>query len=210
MNAKINRPAPSKNEQPVLVKTSTQPQIKDYFKKVIELKQSKEQFPIDLDDVYSLVYNKKGIAVKRLMFLYTEGIDYQSLHQNVKREIGGSVRTVYMLSIECFEHLICRKNRSVFEVYRQVFHKALEKHLSNDSLVSIPEYCEEFNKTIRSFYGLKAHYKKAFVFNGVADYMYNWFFNHLKERKKVDEERLQYNTRHQLQLQMANQLNLFS
>ena len=47
----------------------------------------------------------------------------------MKREDGKGHRKadVYMLSTACMEYFIARKVRSVFEVYRQVFHQTLEE-----------------------------------------------------------------------------------
>jgi hypothetical protein len=58
---------------------------------------------------------------------FIEGIDFISLDQNVKREVGGTIVHNYLLSTSCLEYFIARKVRPVFEVYRQVFHKAVQK-----------------------------------------------------------------------------------
>lgn len=97
-------------------------------------KDSKE-FPVNLDDVWPLVYSAKEKAVRALKSndLFLQNVDYQVLAQNgeksgVLAQNGGKVRNgrpteIYMLSVPCLEFFIARKVRPVFEVYRQVFHK---------------------------------------------------------------------------------------
>lgn len=111
--------------------------------------QSNEQFPVDLDSVWPLVYTEKGKAVRALKNcdLFVQGIDYQVfpqdgkqneplLAQNGKQTLlrkdaeqkkrdprGGSNKETYLLSLPCLEFFIARKVRPVFDVYREVFHK---------------------------------------------------------------------------------------
>ena len=110
-----------------LSKESTESEIKTYFQKVLELKQSNEDFPVSLDDVWPLVYADKGKAVRALKGNFIEDVDFVSFTQNGKRETGATQTTNYKLSVSCMEYFIARKVRSVFEVYRQVFHKAAEQ-----------------------------------------------------------------------------------
>lgn len=118
-----------------LTKDSTAEQIKLYFERVLELYRSNEQFPINLDDVWMLVYADKGKAVRALKKDFIEGEDFTSFAQNVKRETGevfdqngknpngGRPTISYHLSVSCLEYFIARKVRSVFNVYRTVFKK---------------------------------------------------------------------------------------
>ena len=112
--------------------------IKSYFEGVHELLKSKgsEAFCVNLDEVWSLVYERKESAVKALLKDYFEGVDYtikaddtirlQAKLENQSVTDGWKVRKDYYLTVSCLEHLIARKERRVFEVYRQVFHQALE------------------------------------------------------------------------------------
>lgn len=115
-----------------LNKQSTEAEIKAYFCAVLNLAKSDEEFPVNLDEVWPLVYARKDVAVKKLKNneLFIEGIDYQPLHQNVERsengQFNGADKVTYMLSVPCLEFFIARKVRPVFEVYRQVFHKVAE------------------------------------------------------------------------------------
>lgn len=116
----------------LLSKESSDTQIKQYFEKVLELKKQDENFPVDLDEVWPLVYTHKHKAVKALKddVMFTEEHDYQCLNQKgeSKSGIGGDRRSVkYMLSTSCLEYFIARKVRPVFNVYREVFHRVAEK-----------------------------------------------------------------------------------
>lgn len=111
-----------------LTKQSSDSEIKAYFEGIAKLMQSNEPFPVNLEDVWQLVYATKSKAVQTLRRseLFIEGIDYQSLNQKVQREVGGTTRVEYMLSVPCLEFFIARKVRPVFEVYRKVFHKVVD------------------------------------------------------------------------------------
>nr|DAE40358.1 MAG TPA: hypothetical protein [Bacteriophage sp.] len=122
-----------------LTKQSTDQEIKAYFEEVLRLSRDSEEFPVNLDDVWPLVYAEKGKAVRALKSneLFVEGIDFILLAQNGKQDsplaqngkrmangqFNGGDKVTYMLSVPCLEFFIARKVRPVFEVYRQVFHK---------------------------------------------------------------------------------------
>lgn len=121
-----------------LTKQSSEAEIKAYFCAVLNLSESDEEFPVNLDDVWPLVYSRKDKAVRALQSndLFIKGIDYQVLPQNgensqVIHQNGGKPKEgrpvdIYMLSVPCLEFFIARKVRPVFEVYRKVFHKVAE------------------------------------------------------------------------------------
>lgn len=110
-----------------LTKQSTAQEIKAYFEEVLKLSKDSKEFPVNLDEVWPLVYAEKGKAVRALKSneLFVEGIDFILLAQNGKQvnSWGGNNQVTYMLSVPCLEFFIARKVRPVFEVYRQVFHK---------------------------------------------------------------------------------------
>lgn len=130
-------PAPTLNEQSTQIinlKTATDAELMLYFKKVIELKNTGEKFPVKLDEVWPLVYTRKNNAIRALKNNtdFIEGFDYQSLLQNEQQDLtqkkhGGHNREDYELSLSCMEYFIARKVRRVFEVYRQVFHNTTSK-----------------------------------------------------------------------------------
>jgi len=106
-----------------LSKASTNNEIKAYFERVLQLYQSNEKFPINLDDVWMLVYSQRSKAIQALKRNFIEQEDYTSFSQSVEREIGGSIKIIYNLTTSCFEYFIARKVRTVFNVYREVFKK---------------------------------------------------------------------------------------
>ena len=108
----------------ILSKASGMEEVKKYFTAVLELSKSNEEFPVNLDEVWMLVYSEKGKAVRALTTneQFIEGIDYKVFAQNGENPQGGRPTNEYYLSISCLEFFIARKVRAVFEVYRQVFH----------------------------------------------------------------------------------------
>lgn len=118
-----------------LTKQSTDQEIKAYFEEVLKLSKDSKEFPVNLDDVWPLVFGRKEEAVRALKNdkLFVENIDYQVLRKNAEnpdsftqrseKPQGGRPTNTYMLSVPCLEFFIARKVRPVFEVYRQVFHK---------------------------------------------------------------------------------------
>jgi hypothetical protein len=112
-----------------LTKQSTGQEIKAYFKEVLKLSKDSEEFPVNLDEVWPLVFGRKQEAVRALKNdkLFVENIDFQPLRKGAQRsdngQFNGCDKVTYMLSVPCLEFFIARKVRSVFEVYRQVFHK---------------------------------------------------------------------------------------
>lgn len=115
----------------ILSKESSNEELKTYFNAVLELSQSNNEFPVNLDDVWMLVYGRKQEAVRALTSndQFIEGVDYQSVRKDAQQDLenswGGNNKVDYKLSISCLEFFIARKVRPVFEVYRQVFHKAI-------------------------------------------------------------------------------------
>jgi hypothetical protein len=116
-------------EQIVLTKQSAKSEIKTYFQKVLELKQSGKEFPVDLELVYPLVYERKEEAVRALRADFIQDVDYQVLRRNAEQKSGrgGHNRINYHLSVSCMEWFVARKVRTVFDVYRKVFHKVAEQ-----------------------------------------------------------------------------------
>ena len=156
-----------------LTKQSSDSEIKAYFIQVLNLSRSKEEFPVDLDEVWPLVFKFRADAVRALAKnnLFVKGIDYQVFSKNAEnsevlfhsknkpneaasdiaktdrdgRNLGGRPQNTYMLSVPCLEFFIARKVRPVFEVYRQVFHKVAGGGISlgNQVFQSVPMGLEE-------------------------------------------------------------------
>ena len=150
-----------------LTKQSSESEIKAYFIQVLNLSRSKEEFPVNLDEVWALAYKEKGKAVRALRTneLFVDGIDYQVFTPNGQKtdgvfaqngkksddaqddgkNLGGRPQNTYMLSVPCLEFFIARRVRPVFEVYRQVFHKVAGGGISlgNQVFQSVPMGLEE-------------------------------------------------------------------
>lgn len=156
-----------------LTKESCESEIKAYFIQVLNLSRSKEEFPVNLDEVWPLVFKFRADAVRALAKneLFVKGIDYQVFSKNAEnsevlfhsknkpneatsdnaktdkdgRNLGGRPQNTYMLSVPCLEFFIARRVRPVFEVYRQVFHKVAGGGISlgNQVFQSVPMSLEE-------------------------------------------------------------------
>ena len=115
-----------------LSKKSDSSDIKKYFEAICNLQASGKEFPVSLEDVWPLVYNRKDYAVKALVEsdLFIQDADYQFFRQKAENSGRGRSSGEYWLSIPCLEFFIARKKREVFEVYRQVFHKAMNPVMS--------------------------------------------------------------------------------
>lgn len=119
-----------------LTKSSPESDLKRYFTAVLELSKADNKFPINLDEVWPLVYNRRDKAISTLKKNFFEGEDFQvienqPLPQMVERsekgQFNGANKINYFLSLSCMEYFIARKVRPVFEVYRQVFHKTAQQ-----------------------------------------------------------------------------------
>lgn len=110
-------------QQIVLTKQCSEEQIKRYFTAVLKLSKSGDEFPVNLDEVWMLVYGQKSDAVSALKGNFIQDVDYQVLRKNPQNPKGGRPTDVYKLSVPCMEFFIARKVRVVFDVYRVVFHK---------------------------------------------------------------------------------------
>ena len=143
-----------------LTKQSTDQEIKAYFEEVLRMSRDSEEFPVNLDEVWPLVYSAKEKAVRALKSndLFLQNVDYQVLAQNgeksgVLAQNGGKVPNgrpteIYMLSVPCLEFFIARKVRPVFEVYRQVFHKVASGELMRPKAPAYSKPCD-FETTIK-------------------------------------------------------------
>lgn len=113
-----------------LTTESTEAQIRAYFNGLLTIARTQtNDFPVNLEDVWRLVYSRKDKAVRALKTYFIQDVDFQPLpqngEQNTKKGQGGHNETTYFLSLACLEFFVARKVRAVFEVYRQVFHKAI-------------------------------------------------------------------------------------
>lgn len=68
----------------VLSKDSSESEIKRYFNAVLELSKSDNEFPVNLDEVWMLIYSEKGKAVRALKENFIEGVDYNTFAKMAK------------------------------------------------------------------------------------------------------------------------------
>lgn len=105
----------------LLTKQFTPEVLKAYFSQILNLYQKGEHYPVDLEDVWRLIYSGKNKAVRALKRDFIEYEDYVTV--TIPGQGGQFPTTVYKLTTACFEYFIARKVREVFEVYRKVFKK---------------------------------------------------------------------------------------
>ena len=60
----------------ILSKESSESQIKRYFNAVLELSKSDNQFPVNLDEVWPLVYTRRDSAIDALKRDFIENDDF--------------------------------------------------------------------------------------------------------------------------------------
>lgn len=114
-------------EEIILSKKSTESEIKSYFMAVLKLAQSDEEFPVNLEEVWMLVYENRNKAVEFLKQNFIKDVDFQTKARKVEASnvAGFVIAKDYYLTVPCLEFFIARKVRAVFEVYRQVFHRKM-------------------------------------------------------------------------------------
>ena len=113
-------------EAAYLTAESSEAQLKAYFNGLLTIAQSQTtDFPVNLDDVWRLVYSRKDKAVSTLKRMFIQNVDYQLIPQKVEQVSGAKHVDNYFLSLSCLEFFVARKVRAVFDVYRKVFHKAI-------------------------------------------------------------------------------------
>ena len=118
-----------------LTKASTSDELRQYFNAILQLAKDENKFPINLDEVWPLVYARRDFAVRELKKSFIEGEDYLAenevfLQNEENPRRGGRPGITYHLSLSCLEYFIARKVRPVFEVYRQVFHKTAQQQMA--------------------------------------------------------------------------------
>ena len=72
-----------------LSKTSSSEEIKMYFNAILKLAKASEEFPVNFDEVWMLVYNRRDYAVDALKKDFIEGVDY--VCTSVKTEVGSNL-----------------------------------------------------------------------------------------------------------------------
>jgi len=122
--------------------TLSQSHASQYFEYVFRKEKSGDQYPVDLDEVWPLFYNRKDVAVRELKKSFYEGEDFST---KMRKSTNGRPRKSYLLSVGCLEHFVVRKNREVFEVYRtlrQKYQSGQLTHLSEDEKLLVEKHRE--------------------------------------------------------------------
>ena len=75
-----------------------------------------------------MAYPRKEEAVRELKRNFIEDEDYifRKNAEKLKTKQLGRTKIEYFLSVACLEYFIAKRVKPVFDVYRQVFHKAIE------------------------------------------------------------------------------------
>ncbi len=159
-----------------LTKKSSSTEIKEYFNAVHNLTESAEEFPVNLNEVWMLVYGRKSDATEALQRDFIEGIDYKVLRQNPQNSNGGRPTNEYKLTLSCMEYFIARKVRPVFEVYRQVFHHATKPMSQLEILAQSVQILQEQEKRVQQLEtGQKEIREKVALIEAKQTTHQNWF-----------------------------------
>lgn len=137
--------------------------LKAYFTRIVALHESGEKFPVNLDEVWPLVYTQKGRAILELKKNFIEGDDYLVFSQKVKNLAGGRPVMNYMLSVKCLEYFIARKVRPVFEVYSKVLHERIKEEKNPDLIAD--RYINTYRKKGKADDWIKARFEGKVVRN---------------------------------------------
>lgn len=108
-----------------LTKQSSNNEIQLYFEKVRALRLSKEEFPVNFDEVWPLVYENRGNAKRELVSKFIDGIDYYFVQDNNivrANKIRNGIAYEAYLSIPCLEWFLVKKDKRLFEIYKKVFY----------------------------------------------------------------------------------------
>lgn len=81
-----------------LTKSSSSEEIKMYFNAILKLQSASEEFPVNLDEVWMLVYNRRDYAVDALKKDFIENEDF--ICTSVKTEVGSNKFDYYLEEIQ--------------------------------------------------------------------------------------------------------------
>ena len=177
-------------------------QLRAYFEKVLNIRNSGETFPVDLDEVWPLAYSRKDNAVKVLLKKFIPNKEYvaqksenQRFRQNAE-SIGGDLKSVtYKLSTFCLEWLIAREVPEVFEVYQKVFYLMADAMIPINGVFPIlykGQVLYNYNEMLRSISfstrsgsvsKRKRQFPQHFVKVGPSNYITPHFARYLMKQK---------------------------
>jgi hypothetical protein len=174
-----SNPDNSQNRMDTMVISNQE--AKQYFKILFDSEKKGIQFPVSLNDVFQLAYERKDHAVRALKEEFFEGDDFSS---KMGKSNGGRRSLEYHLTTKCFEFLIVRKNRNLFNIYSDVL-KAMKRLLETSSidrfLLDLPcqwekTFPDQFFNNIRKLYGLPqmdhTHSNPTYFGKFILEYIY--------------------------------------
>jgi hypothetical protein len=71
----------------VLTKESTSSDLERYFRSVLELDKQSKEYPVNLDDVWQLAYERKDNAVRALKTNFIENVDFIVIRNNAENSL---------------------------------------------------------------------------------------------------------------------------
>ena len=149
--------------------------IRDYFELILNLKNNGIEFPVNIDEVWPLIYERRDNATKALKENFIESIDYE-LRQNAKvikiNDIVNGIKVDCYLSVNCLEYFIVRKVRSVFDVYHSVFHKVIDQIQLPDftnPVIAARAWADEVEKKQLAESKVKELAPKAEIYDKISD-----------------------------------------
>jgi hypothetical protein len=102
------------------IKQGDTSKVKKFFEIIFSKENKGNIFPVDLDDVFQIVYERKDHAVRALKADFIEDVDYQIFPKNGDRKTAFKSNETYKLTIKAFEFFIVRKDRQLFNCYSEV------------------------------------------------------------------------------------------
>lgn len=106
-----------------LTKSSSSEEIKMYFNAILKLAKASEKYPVNLDEVWMLVYNRRDYAVDALKKDFIENEDF--ICTSVKTEVGSN-KFDYYLTVSCLEYFIVKKYVRFLKFIAKCFIKHLK------------------------------------------------------------------------------------
>ena len=79
-----------------LTKSSTSEEIKEYFNAILKLAKTSEKYPVNLDEVWMLIYERKDGAVKALVRDFIENEDYKLVRRKAEQVSGAKYWTDFL------------------------------------------------------------------------------------------------------------------
>lgn len=134
--------------------------VRGFFERVFAAEASGTLFPCDLDVFWPMAYTQKGHAIRSIERQgFIEGEDFiRILSQNGKNSGRGQPIQQIMMTVQCTEHLVARKVKTIFEIYRQC-----RIALTNKCVSSIPQthpWAVRFQKSYRAHMKyVRSHYR---------------------------------------------------